>query len=146
MPDPVVALEKAALAHLKADAGVLAVFPAAQIYTSDGAPATPPKPFLKPGTPIASPLTGHRRRRDVRFTIFIRADARRNGTNDIVETARDHMGRCVDAVVNSLYRARLPIPGGTAKLILVNDIRRAVGGEKDAQEANIEFRARVMAG
>jgi hypothetical protein len=144
--DPVVALEKAALTHLKADAAVTAVIPAAQLYTYDGAPPSPPKPFAKPGTSIAAPLTGHRRRRDIRFTIFVRADARQDGAGTVLETARDHMGRCVSVIVDSLYRARLPIPGGNAKLVLINDIRRMVDGEQDALEANIEFRARLMAG
>lgn len=146
MTDLLVALEKAALAHLKADAAVTAVIPAARLYASDRAPATPAVPFAKPGTPIAGPLTGHRRRRESRFTMYVRADARKNGSGAIVETARDHMGRCVAAITSSLYRARLAIPGGNAQLLLINDIRRLVDGETEAMEANVEFRARVMAG
>lgn len=146
MADLVVALEKAALSHLKADALVAAIIPAVQIYPYGGAPATPPKPFVIPGSPVTSPLTGHRQRREVRFTLYVRADARKNASGALLETARDHMSRCVGAIVDSLYRARLPIPGGTAKLVLVNDIRRMVDGETEAMEANIEFRARVMAG
>lgn len=143
--DPVVELRRAALRHLAADGTVTAVIPVAQHYP-EAAPANPTKPFLKSGTPIAGPLTGHRRRRTVRFPIYVRADARRSANGAMIETSADHMGRCVSAIVNSLYRARVPIPGGTAKLTLVNDIRRNVDGETDAMEANIEFSARVMAG
>jgi hypothetical protein len=144
VPDLVVPLEKAVLAWLKADAAVTAIIPTTQIYPQR-APATPLKPFCKPGTQIAAPYTGHRRRREIRFPVYIRADARKNGS-EIIETARDHMGRCVGAIVDSLYRARLPVSGGTAQFVLINDIRRMVDGEADAMEGNIEFRARVMAG
>ncbi|WP_447724627.1 hypothetical protein [Sphingomonas koreensis] len=144
MPDLLVAVEKAALAHLKADAAFVAVIPAAQILTSDGS-AVPPKPFVKPGTAIVSPYTGHRKRRAIRFPLYIRADARKSGTGAVLELARDHMGRCVDALCDSLYRARLPVSGGTARFELINDIRRKVDGEADALEANIEFRVVVMA-
>nr|WP_245646564.1 hypothetical protein [Sphingomonas soli] len=119
------------------------MIPAAQLYRK--APASPTKPFAKPGTAISGPLTGHRKRRDIRLPIYIRADARKIGTT-IVEEAEDHMSRCAAAIMDSLYRARLPVPGGTAKFVLINDIRRMVDGEADAMEANIEFRARVMAG
>lgn len=139
--DLVVEVEKAVLAHLKADPAVAAIL---TIYTQQ-APATPTKPFVKPGTQIAGPLTGHRRRRDIRFPLFVRADARMVN-NQLVESARDHMGRCVSAVVDSLYRSRLRVFGGTAKFVLVNDIRRNVDGEADAMEANIEFRVRAIAG
>lgn len=144
MPDLIVAVEKAALAHLKADASVTAVIPAAQLFSQD-APANPPKPFAKPGTPIARPFTGHRRRREIRFSWFIRADARFSGSA-MIETARDHMGRCAGALMDSLYRARLPVEGGTAHFMLNNDIRRQVDGEPDALEANIEFIVKVVAG
>lgn len=146
MVDLVVALEKAALSHLRNDPAVTAIIPAVQLFASDGAPAVPPKPFAKPGTPITGPLTGHRRRRDVRFTLYVRADARKNGGGETIETVRDHMGRCVGALVDSLYRSRLPVPGGTAKLVLINDIRRLVDGDTGAMEANVEFRARIIAG
>lgn len=145
MPDLLVAVEKAALTHLKADAAFVAVIPAAHILTSDGV-ATPPKPFVKPGTAIVGPYTGHRRRRDIRFPWYIRADVRKSGSGVVLELARDHMGRCVAALCDSLYRARLTVPGGTARFELVNDIRRKVDGEADALEANIEFRVKVMAG
>lgn len=145
MPDLLVAVEKAALTHLKADTGFTAVIPSAQILTSDGH-ANPPKPFVKPGTAIVGPYTGHRRRRDIRFPFYIRADVRKSGTGVVLELARDHMGRCVSALCDSLYKARLPVPGGTAHFELVNDIRRKVDGEADALEANIEFRVKVMAG
>lgn len=145
MLDLLVAVEKAALAHLKADTAFTAVIPAAQILTSDGG-ATPPRPFVKPGTAVARPYTGHRRRRDIRFPFYIRADVRKSGTGAVLELARDHMGRCVTALCDSLYKARLPVPGGTAHFELVNEIRRKVDGEADAREANIEFRVKVMAG
>lgn len=145
MPDLVVALEKAVLAHLRNDPSVIAVIPADSLHAYDGAPPSPPRPFAKPGTQITSPLTGHRRRRNARFTMYVRADTRKHGAQT-VETARDHLGRCAGVIIDSLYRSRVPIEGGTAKLVLVNDIRRMVDGEKDSMEANIEFRARVMAG
>lgn len=145
MSDLPVAVEKAALAHLKADASFVAIIPAANVLTSDGV-ANPPKPFIKPGTAIVRPFTGHRQRRDIRFPLYIRADVRKSGSGVVLELARDHMGRCVAALCDSLYRARLPVPGGTAQFELVNDIRRKVDGEADALEANIEFRVKVMAG
>ena len=144
MADLVVALEKAVLTHLKADPAVTAVIPASQIYPQQ-APSSPAKPFVKPGTQIAGPLTGHRQRREIRFPLYVRADMRKNGAGAVIESARDHMGRCVGAIVDSLYRARLVVAGGTAQFVLVNDVRRMVDGEADAMEANIEFRARVMA-
>lgn len=145
--DLVVAVEKAALTHLKADATVTVVIPAAQLYAQDTAPATPPKPFAKPGTPIEAPFTGHRKRRDIRFTMYVRADARKNGSGATIETARDHMGRCVSAITDSLYRSRLSVPGGTARFeLLPGGARRMVDGETEAMEANIPFRVKVMAG
>lgn len=145
MADLVVPLEKAVLAHLKEDTVVTAVIPETQIYPQQ-APANPVKPYAKPGTQIAGPLTGHRRRREVRFPLYVRADVRKNEFEQEIETARDHLGRCVGAIVDSLYRARLTVAGGTAQFILVNDVRRMVDGEAGAMEANIEFRARLMAG
>lgn len=145
MTDITVAVEKAALAHLKNDAEFVAVIPAASVLTSDGV-ANPTRPFVKPGTAITGPYTGHRQRRSIRLPFYIRADARMNGQGGMVETARDHMGRCVGALCDSLYHARLTVPGGTAKFMLLNDVRRKVDGEADALEANIEFRVTVVAG
>lgn len=145
MTDLLVAAEKAALTHLKNDAAFVAIIPAANVLTSDGA-ANPARPFVKPGTAVTAPYTGHRKRRSIRLPFYIRADARMNGQGGKVETARDHMGRCVEALCDSLYRARLMVPGGTAKFMLLNDVRRKVDGEADALEANIEFRVTVVAG
>lgn len=145
MPDLLVAVEKAVLAHLKTDDSFVAVIPVAQILTSD-AGATPARPFVKPGTAVVGPYTGHRMRRSMRFPFYIRADVRKSGTGAVLELARDHMGRCVEALCASLYRARLPVPGGSARFELVNDIRRKVDGEADALEANVEFRVVVVAG
>lgn len=145
MSDLLVAVEKAVLSHLKADAAFTAVIPAGNVLASDaGIPTT--KPFVKPGTAIDGPYTGHRQRRSIRFPIYIRADVRKNAQGATLERARDHMGRCVGALCASLYKARLPVTGGTAHFELVNGIRRKVDGEADALEANIEFRVTVMAG
>lgn len=145
MTDLLVAVEKAALSHLKDDAAFTAVIAAASVLTSDAGVVTA-RPFIKPGTAIVGPLTGHRQRRSLRLPFYIRADARKNGGGAVLELARDHMGRCIDALCQSLYRARLSVPGGTAQFVLVNDVRRRVDGEEDALEANVEFRVRVMAG
>lgn len=143
--DLVVAVDKAVFAHLRSDVTVTSVIPLAQVYRRDSIPALPPIPFLVPGTPISAPFTGHRRRRSMRYPVYIRAD-QRGPESAPTELAGDHMGRCVEAVTNSLYKARLTVPGGTAHFELVNDIRRKVDGEKTALEANIEFRVVVMAG
>lgn len=142
--DALVTVEKAALAHLKADAAFTAVIPSANVHTSDGV-ALPAVPFIKPGAAISSPLYGRKRWRDIRLPFYIRANART--VNKVrVETARDHMGRCVHALCESLVQARLSVPDGEARFILINDIRRIVDGEADCLEATIEFRVRLLVG
>lgn len=139
MPDLVTEVRRAVLIRLKNDPAVTELVPAASIYPQSP-PALPSSPFIKTGVLIASPHAGRRDGRSVRVPIYIRANALPSMTGE------DHIGLIAGAVAESLYRARLSVLGGTAKFTLINDIRRQVDGEASAYEANIEFRANLIAG
>jgi hypothetical protein len=137
-------LRRASLTALKANAPLVVLVPAASIF-SQTAPANAGKPFIKTGTPIASPMRGSCMNGErIRQSFYVRAGVRKSGAN-VVETAEDHIGRIVAAVKVVLDLANFPIAGGHAKLRFVNDIRRQIDGEAEEYEANIEFIAKMMA-
>jgi hypothetical protein len=81
----------------------------------------------------------------VRWTIHAFAKARYNAGGAMIETAEDHIGRVVSGIKKALHRTPLLIPGGVAKMRLINDQRQTYGSEADAFHAIVEFRAKMMA-
>lgn len=137
-------IRTAALGALKASPEFVAIVPASQIHPMT-APSNPTTPFVKPGTPISTPIDAVCVRGDeIRWTLFARADARFNDSGAMVELGEDHMARLIAAAKSVLHNRRFAVPLGTAHFRYITTVMRQVDGEADAFEANIQFRVRAV--
>ncbi|GGO96562.1 DUF3168 domain-containing protein [Stakelama pacifica] len=137
-------LRRAILISLKADSAVTALVPATSIY-GQSAPATPPWPFIKAGTPIDGPQDAScQRGESIRWTLHVFAGSRKQGGAE-VETVEDHIGRIMAAIKKNLHRQTLTFTDGKATLRYINS-QRLIDGDASQLHGIIEFRAKVMTG
>lgn len=145
MSDLTTELRRAVLTRLKATPDVVALVPAASIY-SGRAPREPAWPFILWGAPTSVPLEGncYRDGETIRIAIHAFAGPRYEG-GAMVETGEDAVGRIASAVRNSLHNWRAPLPSGVFRLRLISSNRALDGDEADEWHLTQDFRARVFA-
>jgi hypothetical protein len=142
-------VRRAALARLKADAGVTGLVPAASIYpqavpASAGADG-PAWPFIKLGP------TGTLRLRAAcvrggQVTVDVHAFARARMSGGVeAETAEDHASRIGAAIEVLLDGVNIPLEAGAKAKLELSDIRLMQDGEPDAFHWFAQINARVLA-
>lgn len=137
-------VRKALLSTLKADAPLIAIVPAASIF-SQRVPDKPAWPFIKLGPPSTTPLRATGVRGGV-VTVGVHAFARPRLSGETeVETAEDYAGRIGSAIEAALQNTR--IDGVTVKIgVKLSDIRLLVdGAEADAFHWLCNANCRVLA-
>ena len=135
-------LRRAVVAALKADTGLIAVVPAAQIHTSS-VPANPAWPFLRWDAPNSVPV-GSLCTQGADVTFFVHAFARnRMSGSQIVETAESQCERITALAAKALHRERLVLTGATARLRVRSTRTMMDGDERDAFHGICDVIARV---
>lgn len=113
--DSSLAVRRALLILMKADASLTAIVPAASIYPQT-TPAVPPYPFIRAGAPILTPLIAScLDGSEVTIAIHGFSTGRLSG-KQLIETAEDHASRIGAAIAKALDRKAKAIDGGTAKI------------------------------
>lgn len=137
-------VRRAVLAHLKADAALTAIVPAASIYPST-VPANPVWPFIRFDAPQSLPLDGAcYAGATVTFLLHAFAKGIKSGSAT-VEYAEDHASRIASAMKLASHNRRLPVADATA-LVRVQSVRLLIDGdEPDAYHAILSCSARVLA-
>lgn len=134
----------AVLTRLKADTGLLALVSSASI---DPNPEVAPVwPFVSTDSYTAQPFEAACVRGGiVTGSLHGFAGPRKNGSNQVVEFARDHAGRIGAALQRALHCKRLEIEGGGNARIRLSDIRLLSDGSPQAFHWFAQINARVLA-
>ena len=132
------------LAHLKADADLVALVPASRQYPST-TPAKPTFPFTRLDAPTSSPLDGACYA-GAEVTFLLHAFAKPREVDEaIVEDAEDFAGRIGSAMKLAVHNRRVPVADTTA-LLKVRSVRLIRDGdEADAYHGILSCSARVLA-
>lgn len=141
-------VRRAALAALKADAGVTAadLVPAASIHPQ-APPGQPDWPFIKWGAPSGIPIRVPACVDGSEITVAVHGFSKGRRVGDqLVETAEDHAARIGAAIAEALDGVRLDIEGGGwAKFKWTGSQLLVDGGEADAFHSVQNFVVRVLA-
>lgn len=135
-------LRAAVLTHLKADAGLTAIIPAARLYPAT-TPAQPTWPFGRFDTPQSVPL-------DLTCvagsTVTFRYHGFAKGTSN-VETAEDEALRIAAALEHALHNRRIALPSLStdAKITVTSAQAIMDGAEQSAWHAIVSCSARIFA-
>lgn len=137
-------VRRAVLAHMKADAGLTALVPAAAIHPST-TPADPSWPFTRFDAAQSIPRDGSCfAGAELTFLLHAFAKPRYQG-EAMVETAEDHAARIGSAVKVAVHNRRLACADTTA-LVRVRSVRLLIDGdEADAYHAIVSCSAKVLA-
>ncbi|ARR53486.1 hypothetical protein HY78_08655 [Rhizorhabdus wittichii DC-6] len=105
-------VRRAMLVHMKGDAPLVALVPAASIF-GQIVPANTSWPYIRMGSPSAIGAVRGTCMNGAEGIVSIHGFSigRRRGEK-LVETAEDHAGRIGDAIAAALDGARLPLDGG----------------------------------
>jgi hypothetical protein len=139
-------VRRAGLTHLKGDAAVTAVVPAASIYPGT-AGSVPSWPFVRWGPPSAIPIRSACVDGSEIAAAFHAFAKPRYVGSALVESAEDHVARIGAAITRSLDRQRLVLDAsypGTALWIWRNSQLMQDGAEADAWHWIGNFRVRVI--
>lgn len=132
-------LRRSILTRLKADAGLIALVPAARIFPQ-AVPVEPEWPFIKTGPSLSLPYRASCVRGDT-ITMDLHAFARGSAS----ETAEDHAGRIGGLIEEALDDRTLTLETGATARIRLSDKRLMQDGEPDAFHWFAQINARVLA-
>jgi hypothetical protein len=142
--DSTLAVRRGILTLLKANAEVIAIVPAAQVYTQ--VIENPGWPFIRYGAPSALPiratcLDG------VEISVAIHGFARsRKQGGAVVETAEDHAARLGAAIARALDGRRIDLPDGYGRLTWQGGQLLVDGAEATAFHTVQNLRVRCVTG
>lgn len=137
-------VRRALLTRLKADAGLIALVPAARIFPQ-GAPGEPTWPFVRLGGTITQPWkAANTAGGNVTIDIHAFARARESG-GQVAETAEDHAGRIGAAIETALADNRLALESSAAAHISLSDLRLMSDEEPESFHWFAQVNARVLA-
>lgn len=132
------------LAKLKADAPLIAVVPAARIYTQT-TPPDPAWPFIKCGQ-LSTQRLKSARVNGATVTFDLHAFAReRKDTGVTVETAEDHAGRIGGLIEAALADNRMTLGTGEIIRVSLSDMQLMQDAEPDAFHYAAQVNCRVLA-
>lgn len=135
---------RAALSILKADAGLIAIVPAARIY-SQRVPSLPTWPFIKQGPTQSLPIKAScTRGATVSFSVHAFAKPRLSNGSE-VETAEDYASRIGAGIESALDNARATFTGGTIRFTISEMQLLQDAGEADSYHYFAVVSARVIA-
>ena len=142
--DPSLAVRKAALTILKADTPLIALVPAASMFTQSP-PAAPTMPFLRSGAPTFVPIRatcvdGG----DVTMAMHCFSDGRRSG-DTLVEGAEDHACHITAAMASALDGQRISYGDGSIRIMVSGTQVMQDPEEASAYHGIVNIRARVIA-
>lgn len=142
--DDLLAIRRAILTTLKADAAVKTLVPTTRIYPQASSDTTQVWPFIIYGSPSAIPIRAACvRGTEVTVAVHTFAKPRLQGTQ-MVETAEDHTARIGHAVVLALDGKRPELERGYVSLLFTGSQLLIDGGEKDAFHHIANFRCRAI--
>lgn len=144
-------VEKDVLRLLKANSDVVALIPAAQIYSTD-AQTDPVWPFIVPTSPQGLPLNASCiRGATINFGISAFTRGRWSvvvapAVPKLLETPRDHCARIGDAIERALNGLKSDLPGvGRVAYRIGDALMLKDRGEPGARHFSCSVRARVLA-
>lgn len=131
------------LTRLKNDTGVLALVPAASIY-SQSTPKEPAWPFIKTGAVQSLPIRGAcMDGASVNISVHAFSKGRWAGSS-LLETAEDHASRIGGAIEDCLDARGYDLPNGQRVRYRCTDMQLLVDGEPDAFHYFTNVSARVI--
>lgn len=141
--DSLLPVRRAMLTVMKADAGLIALVPAARIYPQSP-PASPEWPFVKTGSPSGVPLRASCiDGMEVICAVHAFSKGRRTGKR-LIETAEDHAARIGAAIAAALDGQKIEIAAGAATIKWTGSQLLQDRDEAGAFHTIQNFRARCL--
>lgn len=143
--DALLPIRRAVLSTAKADAALIALVPAARIFSQAAAQPSPDWPFVLYGAPSGIPIRASCVD-GLEVTVALHSFAKaRYEAQSKVETAEDHASRIGATVVKALDGKRPAfLGGGYARILFTGSQLLIDGGEEDAFHHVANFRVRAI--